>query len=126
MNKTINREELKDVILDYVNSSLITEPLLVSFGKHEETVALKILKEIFGDSNSFKIGATYDNPRVDIPYCIYDTYLGDENSIAILKHCVEIAQNIHRPIFCFIPNDKIGLLPEGIVSSSNIYEYSEE
>ena len=29
--KKINREELKAVIMDYVNSSLITEPLLVSF-----------------------------------------------------------------------------------------------
>jgi len=125
MNK-INREALKAVIMDYVNSSLITEPLIVSFGKYEETVALKILKEVFGDSNSFKIGATFDNPRVDIPYCIYDTYLGDENSITILKHCVEIAQNIHRPIFCFISNDNMKQLPKGIVSSSNIYEYSEE
>ena len=123
--KKINREELKAVIMDYVNSSLITEPLLVSFGKYEKTVALKALKEVFGDSNSYKIGATYDNPRVDIPYCIYDTYLGDENSIAILKHCVEITQNIHRPVFCFISHDNMKQLPEGIVSSSNIYEYSE-
>ena len=123
--KKINREELKAVIMDYVNSSLITEPLLVSFGKYEKTVALKALKEVFGDSNSYKIGATYDNPRVDIPYCIYDTYLGDENSIAILKHCEEIAHNIHRPVFCFISHDNMKQLPEGIVSSSNIYEYSE-
>ena len=72
--KKINREELKGVITDYVNSSPITEPLFVSFGKYEETVALQIIKEVFGDSNFFKIGATYDNPRVDIPYCIYDTY----------------------------------------------------
>ena len=125
MNK-INREKLKAVIMDYVNSSLITEPLLVSFGKYEESVALEILKEVFGDSNSFKIGATYDNPRVDIPYCIYDTYLGDENSIAILKHCEEIAHNIHRPVFCFISHDNMKQLPEGIVSSLNIYEYSGE
>ena len=125
MNK-INREELKDVIIDYVNRSLITEPLLVSFGKYEESVALEILKEVFGDSNSFKIGATYDNPRADMPYCIYDTYLGDENSIAILKHCEEIAHNIHRPVFCFISHDNMKQLPEGIVSSLNIYEYSGE
>ena len=125
MNK-INREKLKAVIMDYVNSSLITEPLLVSFGKYEESVALEILKEVFGDSNSFKIGATYDNPRADIPYCLYDTYLGDDNSIAILKHCVKIAQNIHRPVFCFISHDNMKQLPEGIVSSLNIYEYSGE
>ena len=124
--KKINREELKAVIMDYVNSSLITEPLLVSFGKYEKTVALKALKEVFGDSNSYKIGATYDNPRADIPYCLYDTYLGDDNSIAILKHCEEIAHNIHRPVFCFISHDNMKQLPEGIVSSSNIYEYSEE
>ena len=123
--KKINREELKAVIMDYVNSSLITEPLLVSFGKYEKTVALKALKEVFFFFFSYKIGATYDNPRVDIPYCIYDTYLGDENSIAILKHCEEIAQNIHRPVFCFISHDNMKQLPEGIVSSSNIYEYSE-
>ena len=125
MNK-INREKLKAVIMDYVNSSHITEPLLVSFGKYEESVALEILKEVFGDSNSFKIGATYDNPRADMPYCIYDTYLGDENSIAILKHCEEIAHNIHRPVFCFISHDNMKQLPEGIVSSLNIYEYSGE
>jgi len=125
MNK-INREELKVVIIDYVNSSIITEPLFISFGKHEEPIALKIMKEVFGDSNFFNISATYDNPRADIPYCIYDTYLGDENSIAILKHCEEIAQNIHRPIFSFISNDNMRQLPEGIVSLSNIYEYSEE
>ena len=124
--KKINREELKAVIMDYVNSSLITEPLLVPFGKYEKTVALKALKEVFGDSNSYKIGATYDNPRADIPYCLYDTYSGDDNSIAILKHCEEIAQNIHRPIFSFISNDNMRQLPEGIVSLSNIYEYSEE
>ena len=124
--KKINREELKAVIIDYVNSSIITEPLLISFGKYEETVALKVLKEVFGGSNSFIISATYDNPRADIPYCLYDTYLGDDNSIAILKHCVKIAQNIHRPVFCFISHDNMKQLPEGIVSSSNIYEYSEE
>ena len=124
--KKVNREELKDVVMDYVNSSLITEPLIVSFGKYGETVALKIIKEIFGDSNSFKISATYDNPRADIPYCMFDACLGDENSIAILKHCEEIAQNIHRPVFCFISHDNIKQLPEGAVSSSNIYVYSEE
>jgi hypothetical protein len=124
MNK-INREELKDVIIDYVNRSLITEPLLVSFGKYEEAVALKIIKEVFGDSNFFKIGATYDNPQADIPYCLYDTYYGDDNSYAILIHCVEIAKNIHRPVFCFLSHDKMKQLPEGIVSLSNIYEYSE-
>jgi hypothetical protein len=125
MNK-INREELKAVIIDYVNSSIITEPLFISFGKHEEPIALKIMKEVFGDSNSFKIGATYDNPRADIPYCIYDTYFGDDNSFAILIHCVEIAKSIHRPVFCFISHDKMKQLPEGAVSSSMIYDYSEE
>ena len=125
MNK-INHAELKGVIMDYVNSSLITEPLLVSFGKYEEPTALKIIKEVFDESNSFKIVATYDNPRVDIPYCIYDTYIGDDNSIAILKHCVEITQNIHRPVFCFMSHDNLRKLPGGIVPSSNIYEYSEE
>jgi hypothetical protein len=104
MNK-INREELKDVIIDYVNRSLITEPLLVSFGKYEEAVALKIIKEVFGDSNFFKIGATYDNPQSDIPYYIYDKYFGDDNSYAILMHCVEIAKSIHRPVFCFMSHD---------------------
>ena len=124
MNK-INREELKAVIIDYVNSSIITEPLFISFGKHEEPIALKIMKEVFGDSNFFNISATYDNPRADIPYCIYDTYYGDDNSYAILIHCVEIAKNIHRPVFCFLSHDKMKQLPEGIVSLSNIYEYSE-
>ena len=121
MNK-INREELKDVIMDYVNSSLITEPLFVSFGKNEEAVALKIIKEVFGDSNYFKIGATYDNPQADIPYCIYDTYSGDANSHAILIHCVEIAKNIHRPVFCFISHNH-----ESVVKGyGSIYHYSEE
>jgi hypothetical protein len=120
--KKINREELKGVITDYVNSSPITEPLFVSFGKYEETVALQIIKEVFGDSNFFKIGTTYDNPRVDIPYCIYDTYSGDDYSYAILTHCAEISKNIHRPVFCFISHDH-----ESVVKGcGSIYHYSEE
>ena len=120
--KKINREELKGVITDYVNSSPITEPLFVSFGKYEETVALQIIKEVFGDSNFFKIGATYDNPRVDIPYCIYDTYSGDDYSYAILTHCAEIAKNIHRPVFCFISHDHESVFK----GCGSIYHYSEE
>ena len=120
--KKNNREELKGVIMDYVNSSLITEPLFVSFGKYEEIVALKIIKEVFGDSNFYNISSAHDNPRVDIPYCIYDTYSGDANSHAILIHCVEIAKNIHRPVFCFISHNH-----ESVVKGyGSIYHYSEE
>lgn len=121
--KKINREELKAVIMDYVNCSLISEPLLISFGKHEEPIALKIIKQVYGDSNSFKIVATYDNPRADIPYCLFDAYYGNADN-ELLLHCFEIANNIHRPVFCFISSSYEEEIPKELYNKS--YKLIEE
>ena len=121
--KKINREELKAIIMDYVNCSLISEPLLIFFGKHEEPIALKIIKEVFGDSNSFKIGATYDSPRADIPYCLFDSYFGNADN-ELLLHCFEIANNIHRPVFCFISSSYEEEIPKELYNKS--YKLIEE
>lgn len=123
--KTINSQQLEKVINDYVNSSLINSPLLVAFGKYEESIALHIIKGIFGNANSFKIGSIYDSPNSDMPYVVYDTYNGDNNSITILKHCASIAQSIHKPVFCFISTDHLNKMPEGVISSDFIYSYKE-
>lgn len=123
--RTVDYQELKEIIKNYVDSSLITSPLLISFDRNEGGSVLHIIKELFGASNFYKIGDVYDNPRSDIPYCLYEMLQVDENTISILKRCVSISQSIHRPVFCVIANNYINKLPEGIISPDYIFSYKE-
>ena len=121
--KIVNSEELENIIRDYVNST-ISKPLMV-FGGHHQDARLQIIKKIFGKVNSYKISFKNDKPRPDIPYCLYDTYIGDDNSNGILRNCMEIAATIQRPVFCFFNSSTKEKVPAEILSELDILEYTE-
>ena len=87
--KKVNYEELESIIRDYANSKTISKPLLV-FGNNYQDARIQIVKSLFGDVNSWKITFDDDSPRPDISYCLYDVYLGDDNSNAILRNCMSM------------------------------------
>ena len=120
--KKVNYEELESIIRDYANSKTISKPLLV-FGRDYQDTRIQIVKSVFGDANSWKITFDDDNPRTDIPYCLYDVYLGDDYSNAILRNCIGIAARIHRPIFCFFDSTTIEKVPTDIISELEAIEY---
>lgn len=84
------------------------------FGSNYQDARIQIVRELFGDVNSWKISSVDDNPRPDIPYCLYDVYHGDDNSNAILRNCLSIAEIIHRPVFCFFDSSTIEKVSEEI------------
>ena len=115
--KKVNYDELENIIKEYAVKNDISEPLVVFLGKYQEGACLKTIKEIWGDSNFHKIGSVYDNPRADIPYCLYDGYYGKaENNL--LLHCFEVAKKIQRPIFCFISSDYEEVVPKEVYNQS--------
>ncbi len=121
----VNSQELESLIKSYVNGPEIQTPLIVLFGMYEEEIALGYIKNIFGDSNSWKITFDDDDPRPDIPYCLYDVYLGNENSNRILRNCITIAARIHRPVFCFISLDYADTLPADIIKDVEVYAFGK-
>lgn len=121
--KKVNSEELENIIRDYVNST-ISKPLMV-FGGHHQDARSQVIKKIFGKVNSYKISFKNDNPRPDIPYCIYDAYIGDDNSNDILRNCMDIAVKIQRPVFCLFDSSTKEKVPAEILSKLDILEYTE-
>ena len=122
--KRVNYEELENIIKDYASSKTISKPLMV-FGGHYQDARIQIVKKIFGNANFWKIAYKDDDPRPDIPYCLYDVYLGDENSNVILRHCIEIAAKIKRPVFCFFNSLVKEKLPREILLELDAIEYIE-
>ena len=122
--KRVNYEELENIIKDYASSKTISKPLMV-FGGHYQDARIQIVKKIFGNVNFWKITFKDDSPRPDIPYCLYDVYLGDENSNVILRHCIEIAAKIKRPVFCFFATSTKDKVPTSILSQVDVIEYVE-
>jgi len=120
--KKVNYEELESIIRDYANSKTISKPLLV-FGNNYQDARIQIVKSLFGDVNSWKITFDDDSPRPDISYCLYDVYLGNDNSNAILRNCMSIAANIHRPVFCFFDSSTKEKVPTDIISELEAIEY---
>ena len=122
--KIVNYEELENIISDYASSNEITKPLMV-FGSHYQDARIQIVKKIFGNANFWKITFKDDNPRPDIPYCLYDGYLGDDGSNVILNNCIEIAAKIKRPVFCFFDYSTKEKVPAEILSELEALEYTE-
>ena len=120
--KRVNYEELENIIKDYASSKTISKPLMV-FGGHYQDARIQIVEKIFGNANFWKIAYKDDDPRPDIPYCLYDVYLGDDNSNAILRNCMSIAANIHRPVFCFFHSSTKEKVPTDIISELEAIEY---
>lgn len=120
--KKVNFEELESIIRNYANSKTISKPLLV-FGRDYRDARIQIVKSFFEDENFWKITFDNDIPRPDIPYCLYDVYLGDENSNAILRNCMCIASKIHRPVFCFFDSSTMEKVPADIISELDAIEY---
>ena len=122
--KKVNYEELENIIRDYVSSKTISKPLMV-FGSDYQDARIQIVKKIYGDANFWKITFDDDNPRLDIPYCLYDVYLGDDHSNAILRNCIKIAATNHCPVFCFFDSSTIKGVPADIISELDAIEYTE-
>lgn len=121
--RKVDNKELKAIIKDYASCENILEPLVIFLGKYQKGVCLRIIKEIFGESNFWKIGASYDSPNVDIPFCLFDAYYGNADN-ELLLHCFEIANNIHRPVFCFISSNYEEGVPKEVYNKS--YRLIEE
>lgn len=122
--KKVNDVELENIIRDYVNSKMISNPLMV-FGNSNQDARIQIVKKIFGDVNFWKITSKDDNPRSTIPYCLYDVYLGDAYSNDILQNCINIVKRINRPMFCFFDSSTIKFVPTEILSKLDIFEYTK-
>lgn len=116
--KTINLNELKQLIKEYASSNIIA-PLFV-FGESHWDGRWEAVRELLGET-CWKITFDDDSPRQDIPYCLYNTYFGAECN-STLANCFTIATNIHRPVFCFIDNSVKDEVPQDILSGNTLYE----
>ena len=120
--KAIGLEELKQLIMTYATSN-ITFPLFV-FGESHEDKRWKLTKKLLGDTY-WKISFEDDNPREDIPYCIYNTYYGTDCNSTLLN-CIKIAAQIHRPVYCFIDNSVKDCIPQDIISDKDMYVFVDK
>lgn len=122
--RKVNVEELESIIRSYASNNAISQPLIV-FGGHYQDARIQIVKRIFGNTNFYKISFEDDKPRPDIPYCLYDGYIGDDRSNTILKNCMDVAARIHRPIFCFFDSSAKEKVPSDVLSVVDAIEYVE-
>ena len=120
--KTINVEDLVSLINDYANAP-VDKPLFV-FGERYDDGRWQILEKTLGESY-WKICNEKDDPRKDIPYCLYNTYYGAACN-STLYRCIEIAKQIHRPMFCFIDNSVKDKVPEEIIAEYGLYNFTNQ
>lgn len=119
--RQVNIQELEELIKEYVSSE-VTRPLFV-FGESHRDGRWRTVQKLLGD-RCWKITYDYDNPSREIPYCLYNTYLG-ANYNSTLMNCIRIASTIHRPVFCFIDNSVKNVVPQTILAEYDIYELKE-
>ncbi len=120
--KKINLKEFEELVNSYASSE-IDKPLLV-FGESYEDLRWKTTEKLLGDSY-WKITLDNDEPRADIPYCLYNTYYGKVCN-STLQNCYNIASRIHRPVFCFIDNSVKEQVPEELLKNVDIYEFIDD
>ncbi len=120
--KNINIEEFADLITQYANAP-VNKPLFV-FGERYDDGRWQILERLLGEIY-WKITYEKDDPRPDIPYLLYNTYYGKVCNPTLYR-CIEIASQIHRPMFCFIDNSVKDSVPEEILNEYGLYNFIEE
>ena len=120
MNK-INLQELENLVKQYIGKDPITEPLFV-FGESHLDGRVKMVEKLLG-TKYWNITYDDDNPCVDMPYCIYNQFIGEEDySEAVLRNCIKIAKNLNKPIFCFIDNSEYEKVPNDILAGKTLYQ----
>ena len=120
MNK-INLQELENLIKQYEGKNPITEPLFV-FGESHLDGRVKVVEKLLG-TEFWKITYDDDKPSDDIPYCIYNTFIGGQDySEAVLRNCIKIAKNLNKPVFCFIDNSEYEKVPSDILAGKTLYQ----
>ena len=122
--KTINVQELEEVIKGYVNKEIST-PLIV-FGKDHLDARRQIVMSLFGDVNFWKINYPDDNPTTDMPFCLFDTYMGEEYTDSVLRNCFTIAKVRRIPVFCFLHSGYIDKIPEDITKDLDLYVFEDD
>ena len=120
--KSINVIEFTDLITEYANAP-VNKPLFV-FGECYDDGRWQILERLLGESY-WKIINEKDDPRPNIPYLLYNTYYGKACNPTLYR-CIEIASQIHRPMFCFIDNSVKDEVSEEILSEYGLYNFIKE
>ena len=120
--KNINIEEFKNLITEYANAP-VNKPLFV-FGERYDDGRWQILERLLGEIY-WKITYEKDEPRPDIPYLLYNTYYGEVCNPTLYR-CIEIASQIHRPMFCFIDNSVKDSVPDEILKEYGLYNFIGE
>lgn len=120
--KNINIEEFKNLITEYANAP-VNKPLFV-FGERYDDGRRQILERLLGEIY-WKITYEKDEPRPDIPYLLYNTYYGEVCNPTLYR-CIEIASQIHRPMFCFVDNSVKDSVPDEILKEYGLYNFIGE
>lgn len=117
--KNLNFEELTQLVKDYYNAPA-DKPLFV-FGESYDDGRWQLLEKMYGEPY-WKISNEKDNPGPNMLYCMYNTYFGKFCNPTLYR-CIEIASQIHRPMFCFIDNSVKEHVPEDIMSEYGLYNF---